>query len=424
MLKESQSRSPWAPNFTNVDLHDPANFGDGPPYEAFEALRNTAPVAFHPEVPRRHGGKQGPGFWCITKHRDVQFVSKDPETFSSWLGGFTGADLSGVVLEETRLNMMGMDPPDHTLLRHSVRKPFGATWINNLAGNIERFTSEILDEVVPKGDIDFVSEIAAPLPLRVLAHIMGVGSSDIDLFYDWSNRIIGNHDPDFGGSVQDFLAAKDELFNYGREVIAEKRKRPGNDMVSYFVATEIDGEKLDDERLILLWFLLLVAGNETTRSSLTGAMEVLSQFPDQRRLLVSDVDRHLPGFIEETLRYTNPVLHFRRTATRDVAIGDSTIREGDKLLLWYPSANRDSEAFENPNDFDLTRSPNNHVAFGVGPHFCLGARLGRLQMQVMLKELLRRIPDIGVTGPAQRTHSNFLNSAKTLPVSFTPSQTL
>ena len=319
---------------------------------------------------------------------------------------------------------MGMDPPDHTLLRHSVRKPFGATWINNLAGNIERFTSEILDEVVPKGDIDFVSEIAAPLPLRVLAHIMGVGSSDIDLFYDWSNRIIGNHDPDFGGSVQDFLAAKDELFNYGREVIAEKRKRPGNDMVSYFVATEIDGEKLDDERLILLWFLLLVAGNETTRSSLTGAMEVLSQFPDQRRLLVSDVDRHLPGFIEETLRYTNPVLHFRRTATRDVAIGDSTIREGDKLLLWYPSANRDSDAFENPNDFDLTRSPNNHVAFGVGPHFCLGARLGRLQMQVMLKELLRRIPDIGVTGPAQRTHSNFLNSAKTLPVSFTPSQTL
>ena len=296
-------------------------------------------------------------------------------------------------------------------------------WVNNLADNIERFTSEILDEVVPKGDIDFVSEIAAPFPLRVLAHIMGVGSSDVDLFYDWSNRIIGNHDPDFGGSVQDFLAAKDELFSYGRDVIAEKRKRPGDDMVSYFVATEIDGDKLDDERLILLWFLLLVAGNETTRSSLTGAMEVLSQFPDQRQLLVSDVDSHLPGFIEETLRYTNPVLHFG-VRQQEMLYWGLEIREGDKLLLWYPSANRDAEAFENPNDFDLTRSPNNHVAFGVGPHFCLGARLGRLQMHVMLKELLRRIPDIGVTGPAQRTHSNFLNSAKTLPVSFTPSKIL
>ncbi len=416
----SPARSPWAPDYTSVDLHDPANFADGPPYEAFAALRKNAPVAFHPERPRREGGKEGPGFWCITRHHDVQTVSKDPDTFSSWLGGFTGADLSGAVLEETRLNMMGMDPPEHTLLRHSVRKPFGPAWVQNLEANIGRFASEILDDVADKGDIDFVSEIAAQLPLRVLAHIMGVGSSDTQLFFDWSNRIIGNHDPDFGGSVRDFLAAKDELFTYGREVIASKRKQPGEDMVSYFVSTEIDGQKLDDERLILLWFLLLVAGNETTRSSLTGAMEVLSKFPDQRAILSDDIDQHLPGFIEETLRYTNPVLHFRRTATKDVTIGEASIKEGDKLLLWYPAANRDTEVFENPNDFDLARTPNNHVAFGVGPHFCLGARLGRLQMHVMLTALLKRLPDIEVAGPAKRTHSNFLNSAKTLPVSFTP----
>jgi len=164
----------------------------------------------------------------------------------------------------------------------------------------------------------------------------------------------------------------------------------------------------------------LVAGNETTRSSLTGAMEVLSEFPDQRATLCSDVPRHLPGFIEEALRYTNPVLHFRRTATKDVVLGEASIKAGDKLLLWYPAANRDTEVFRDPDNFDLLRTPNNHVAFGVGPHFCLGARLGRLQMQVMLSSLLERLPDIQVVGPAQRTHSNFLNSAKTLPVSFAP----
>ena len=414
------SRSPWAPDYTEIDLHDPANFAEGPPYDAFTTLRNEAPVAFHPERPRRQGGKEGPGFWCITRHRDVQIVSKDPDTFSSWLGGFTGADLSGAVLEETRLNMMGMDPPAHTLLRHSIRQPFGPAWVRNLEGNIAHFASDILDKVCEQGEIDFVAEVAAELPLRVLAHIMGVGSSDTKLFFDWSNRIIGNHDPDFGGSVKDFLAAKDELFSYGREVIAAKRKQPGDDMVSYFVSTEIEGEKLDDERLILLWFLLLVAGNETTRSSLTGAMEVLSKFPDQRAILCSDVPRHLPGFIEETLRYTNPVLHFRRTATKDVVLGEASIKTGDKLLLWYPAANRDTEVFDKPDNFDLSRTPNNHVAFGVGPHFCLGARLGRLQMQVMLTALLQRLPDVEVAGPAQRTHSNFLNSAKTLPVSFTP----
>ncbi len=415
-------RTPWAPDHTPVDLWDPSNFASGPPYEAFAALREHAPVAFHPERARREGGKVGRGFWCVTRHADVHHVSTHPELFSSWLGGFTGADLSGVVLEETRLNLMGMDPPDHTALRRAIREPFGPVWVRSLGETISRFSREIIDSVASRGEIDFVADIASRLPLRVLAHILGVDERDIDLFYDWSNRIIGNHDPDFGGSVRDFLEAKDELFAYGREVIAAKRADPGNDMVSWFVTTEVDGEPLDDERVIMLWFLLVVAGNETTRSSLTGAMEVLSQFPDQRALLCSDLERHLPGFIEETLRYTNPVLHFRRTATMDTRLGDAEIRAGDKVLLWYPAANRDPEVFDRPDEFDLTRSPNLHVAFGVGAHFCLGARLGRLQLSIMLTELLTRLPDIEVSAPARRTHSNFLNSAKTLPVSFTPTR--
>jgi cytochrome P450 len=414
-------RLPYAPDLIDVDLWDPASFADGPPYAAFAELRSRAPVAFHPERARRAGGREGPGFWCVTSHHDIHEVSTNTATYSSWLGGFTGADLSGAVLEETRLNLMGMDPPDHTAMRRSIREPFGPKWVRGLADAISGYAAEILDTVIAKaengdGHIDFVAEIASELPLMVLAHIMGVDADDRGLFYDWSNRIIGNHDPDFGGSIKDFLAAKDELFEYGREVIARKRLDPGDDMVSWFVTTAIDGEPLDDERIVLLWFLLLVAGNETTRSSLTGAMEVLSQFPEQRRLLVSDLDGHMPGFIEEVLRYTNPVLHFRRTATHDTVLGGAQIREGDKLLLWYPAANRDPAVFSDPDGFDLTRALNNHVAFGVGAHFCLGARLGRLQMQIMLTEMLTRLPDIEVTGTAKRAHSNFLNSAKTLPV--------
>ena len=414
----SSKRQPWAPDYINVDLWNPASFAAGPPYDAFRKLRDKAPIAFHPENPRRAGGKSGRGFWCVTRHADIQEVSMKPAIFSSWLGGFTGSDLSGAVLEETRLNLMGMDPPDHTLLRRSIREPFSPTWVRNLSAAIENFSTKIIDEVSGKGKVDFVSSIASELPLQVLAHIMGVKSQDTKLFYDWSNRIIGNHDPDFGGSVKDFLTAKDELFSYGLNVINSKRERPGDDMVSYFVQSEVNGERLDNNKLILLWFLLLVAGNETTRSSLTGAMEVLSQFPEQRKLLTSDLDRYLPGFIEETLRFTNPVLHFRRTATCTTEIKGTEIRKGDKLLLWYPSANRDPEVFDNPDEFDLTRSPNTHVAFGVGPHFCLGARLGKLQIEIMLRELLTRLPDIEVTGPGVRAHSNFLNSAKTLPVTF------
>jgi cytochrome P450/NADPH-cytochrome P450 reductase len=415
------NRQPYAPDIIDIDLWDPAAFADGPPYEAFAALRAQAPVAFHPERPRREGGREGPGFWCVTSHSAIHEVSTNPEIYSSWLGGFTGADLSGAVLEETRLNLMGMDPPDHTALRRSVREPFGPKWVHGLSDAIAGFTREILDTAIAKarhndGHIDFVAEIAAELPLMVLAHIMGVGPEDRGLFYDWSNRIIGNHDPDFGGSVRDFLAAKDELFEYGREVIAHKRVEPGDDMVSWFVSTDIDGESLDDERIVLLWFLLLVAGNETTRSSLTGAMEVLSQFPEQRQLLCEDLDANMPAFVEEVLRYTNPVLHFRRTATQDIELGGAQICTGDKLLLWYPAANRDPDVFADPDSFNLGREVNNHLAFGVGAHFCLGARLGRLQLQIMLTEILTRIPDIEVVAPAKRAHSNFLNSAKTLPV--------
>ncbi len=411
---------PLVHDHVDVNLWDPATFAAGIPYEAFATLRREAPVAFHPEPARREGGKTGPGFWCITSHEDIKTVSTDPETFSSYLGGFTGADIGGAVLEETRLNLMAMDPPDHTAFRRSIRAPFGPRVTTDLGSTVQTFASDIVERVATDhgdgGEFDFVEEIASEMPLLTLAFLLGVAPEDRRLFYDWSNKIIGNHDPDFGGSIKDFLTAKDELFAYGRSVIEAKRETPDDGLVSTFVSSEIDGISLDDERLIMLWFLLLIAGNETTRSSLTGAMEMLDAHPDQAELLASDPDRYMAGFIEETLRFTNPVLHFRRTASRDVELSGAQIKAGDKVLLWYPSGNRDETVFDDPNRFDMTRSPNHHVAFGFGVHFCLGARVGRLQMDLMLRAMLEHIPSLRITTPASRAHSIFLNSAKTLGV--------
>ena len=414
-------RGPLVADHTDVNLWDPATFAAGIPYDAFATLRIDAPVAWHTEPARREGGREGPGFWCITRHEDIKYVSTNPQLFSSYLGGFTGADLSDIVLDETRLNLMGMDPPDHTAFRRSIRAPFGPRVTSDLGGVIEGFATGVVDRVEQQNkangpEFDFVESIGAELPLLTLAHLLGVAAEDRRLFYDWSNAIIGNHDPDLGGSIRDFLSAKDGLFDYGRRVIAEKRANPDGGLVSTFVSSEVDGESLDDERIIMLWFLLLIAGNETTRSSLTGAMEMLSAFPEQRALLASDPDTHMAGFIEEVLRFTNPVLHFRRTAAVDVELGGARIAAGDKVILWYPSANRDADVFDDPDTFDITRDPNVHLAFGVGPHFCLGARIGRLQMDLMLREMLTRLPGIEVVGPAQRAHSIFLHSVKALPV--------
>lgn len=413
---------PLASDVIDVDLFDPRTFGNGIPYDAFAALRANAPVAFHEEKPKREGGRAGPGFWCLTRHADVHYASVHPELFSSYLGGFTSADISGAVLDETRLNLMGMDPPDHTALRRAIREPFSPRMVSGLGPAIEAFATRVIDQVIAEANpgeplsFDFVTEIAAELPLLVLAHLLGVPESDRGLFFDWSNQIIGNHDPDFGGTIADFLQAKDELFAYAQDITDAKRRNPSDDLISHVIAAEIDGNPLEDQTIVVLWFLLLIAGNETTRSSLTGAMEMLSVHPDQRALLMSDLDTNLPLFVEEMLRITNPVLHFRRTATQDIQMGDALIKAGEKVLLWYPSANRDETVFDQPERFDLTRQPNQHLAFGVGTHFCLGARIGRLSIRTMLREMLTRLPDIEMAGQPQRLHSMFLSGAKSLPV--------
>lgn len=414
-------REPYAPDHINIDLWDPATFASGPPYDAFATLRDVAPVAWHPEPPRRVGGKEGPGFWCVTRHDHIKQVSVDTDTFSSWLGGFTGADIGGAILEETRLNLMGMDPPDHTHLRKAIREPFGAKGVERLRGAITRFARESVDAIAARGEAEFVEDFASEVPLRILAYLLGVAEEDRRQFYAWSNAIIGNHDPDFGGTPEDFRNAHKGLFSYGRRVIADKRDNPGDDFLSRVVHAELEtGEPVGEMRAAMLWYLFLVAANETTRSSLTGAVQVLSAWPDQRELLLSDLDAHLPGFIEELLRMNDAVLHFRRTAAKDTELGGAQIKTGDKILLWYPSGNRDEQVFEDPTRFDLTRNPNLHVAFGTGPHFCLGARLGRLSLDITLRELLTRLPDIAVSGPERRAHSNFLNWAKEQPVTFTP----
>ena len=263
-------RRPFAPGYIDVDLWSPASFKGGPPYRAFATLRREAPVAWHPEPPRRAGGRPGPGFWCVTKHADIHTVSTDPETYSSWLGGFTGADISGAVLEETRLNLMAMDPPDHTALRKAIREPFSAGGVARLASTIEEIAHDVVDAIAAKGAIEFVDEVASEIPLRiprtcsVSTRPTGARSTP------GRTRIIGNHDPEYGGTIQDFLAAKDALFAHGQRVIAEKRANPGDDFISRVAHADIDGVPIDDDRITMMWYLFLAAANETTRSSLTG----------------------------------------------------------------------------------------------------------------------------------------------------------
>ena len=272
-------RRPLASDHIDVDLFDPHLFGRGIPYGAFATLRTQAPVAFHDERPRRQGGRSGPGFWCLTRHADVHFASCHPELFSSYLGGFTSADISGAVLDETRLNLMGMDPPDHTAFRRAIREPFSPRLVSSLTPAIESFATRVIDDVIgstASGEqlsFDFVADVAAELPLLVLAHLLGVAEEDRGLFFDWSNQIIGNHDPDFGGTIADFLKAKDEIFAYDRDITEAKRADPGDDLISHLIAAEIDGEPLADHLCLTIPTLRTPERFDCRAINLTGKHE-------------------------------------------------------------------------------------------------------------------------------------------------------
>jgi cholest-4-en-3-one 26-monooxygenase len=397
-----------------VDLIDQSIYeAGGPPHALFKQLRTESPVCWN--------AMGDDGFWSILRYQDVFDVSLDTKTFSAARAGVILRDHKPEEYEVQKGLLVNLDPPQHTKHRRLVSIGFSGKVIRNIEGHVRDVTREILDDVAPLGRCDFVDRVSAELPLQVIVEMVGVPKEDRRKVLEWTNKMIAFDDPEYGGAAPEVgQMAAAELFMYANELAEDREKNPKDDLVSILMQAEVDGERLSRADFSSFFMLLLVAGNETTRNLISGGMLTLIEHPEQRARLMADRSL-LPSAIEEMLRWVSPVNVFRRTATRDTEIGGQQIREGEKVALFYASANRDEAAFENPEIFDIARTPNDHLAFGIGPHFCLGANLARLEIRVMFEELLRRMPDIELDGPAERLRSYFINGIKRMPVRFTAS---
>lgn len=393
----------------DVDLSDPDTFVSGIPYGAFQRLRTEAPLYWQPE---QNGGR---GFWCVTRYEDLMAVSKDPLTFSSAKGGTNIFEVPEEDLTMLRLLMLNMDPPKHNKFRRLVSTGFTNRMVTQLEPHVREICAELIDRVAKKDAFDFVTEIAAELPLLVIAELLGVPMEDRHKVFDWSNSLVGFDDPEYKTSMETGKIASAQMWAYANDLASKRKEHPLDDLVSVLMQAEVDGDRLSEPEFDSFFLLLAVAGNETTRNLISGGMLALIQHPDERARVLADPSL-LPTCIEELLRWVSPLIHFRRTATRDVHMHGQTIREGDKVVIFYPSANRDERRFVNPETFDVTRTPNDHLAFGIGEHFCLGANLARLEIKLIFEEMLRRLPDLELAGPVRRLRSNFLNGIKGMPV--------
>jgi cytochrome P450 len=397
----------------DVNLKDPLLFERGVPHELFARLRREAPVYWNPEPEPWE-----PGFWALTKYDDVSMVSRNPQLFSSARGGHQISYPPGVEFNQATSaivsNMIGMDPPQHNVYRKLVASFFTPAAVKKMEPEIHDIVTRTLDRVTPLGACEFVESVAAEVPLVVLCNLLGVPQADRKRVFDWTNTLT-----DFSIPPEAQIPVFGELFAYGQALAEERRRHPRGDLMSVMATGEVDGEKIEDQRLLDGFFLLLViAGNETTRNTISGGLLALIEHPAERRLLLDD-PRLIPTAVEEMLRWVSPVVHFRRTATADTEIRGQRIREGDKVVMWYPAANRDEDVFADPDRFDVRRKPNDHLAFGEGQHFCLGAWLARLELRVVFEEVLR-MPDMELAGRTARIRSYFLSGLTTMPVRFTP----
>jgi cholest-4-en-3-one 26-monooxygenase len=400
-----------------VDLSDSRSFVPSVPHAWLAYLRQHDPVHWQDEP-------GGPGYWAVTKYHDCVTVNRDFERFSSSAKGTMPFELGEDEIAQQSLMMLNMDPPLHTRYRRLVNKGFTPRMVRDLEESIHRSADAIIDQVIEAGEADFVTDLSAELPLQVIAELLGVPQEDRHKMFDWSNRMVGSEDPEYQLQAEMALTAAMELYAFAAELFGKKRIDPHADLMSVLTTVEVDGEQLNEMELELFFLLLTVAGNETTRNLMSGAMHTFFQNPDQWQRLRDD-RRLLPSAIEEMLRYVTPVMNFRRTAMCDAELSGTKIRKGDKVVFYHASGNRDEDIFENPDVFDVGRDPNPHIAFGGGgPHFCLGANLARMEIRVMFEHLLDRMPDIHQAAEAQRLQSQFINGVKHLPVAFTPSARL
>jgi cholest-4-en-3-one 26-monooxygenase len=401
------------------DLLSPDVFRDQRHHEVFEYLREHDPVHWHTD-------SAGVGFWCLTKHADVQMASREPETFVSG-AGFTLVDIDPENLQGMMMQQMlpGMDRPQHTRHRRIVSRGFSPRTLRMIEDHLALKAKTIVDRVVGRGSCDFVTDIAAELPLQAIAELVGVPEEDRRKIFEWGNAMTGIDDPEFGGGREANHAAV-EMMAYADELRRSREAHPRDDIITTLTGATDGADGLSDAELAVFFILLVVAGNETTRNATAHGMRALIEHPAALERLQADLTPDRIGrAVEEILRWASPILYFRRTATRDVELRGQTIRAGDRVVLWYASANRDAEVFTDPFQFDPDRAPNDHVTFGGGgPHFCLGANLARMELRLIFTELITRLRGVEFDGQVEMLRSNFVGSIKHMPVRWDPDKAL
>ena len=391
-------------------------FINGQPFDIFKRLREEAPIYWHEESLDFE-----PGFWALTKHEDIVRVSKDPMTFSSAVGGHLMTMGDPEVVDPSAVaaiigNMIGMDPPDHQIYRKMVAPSFTPKAIRTLEGDMRLKIRELLENVEDKGEFNFVTEISEQLPLWVLCEMMGIPESERPKIRDLVNNLTDASIQQDPNNAFQIWVNYMELFKMGRDMIEERRKSPTDDLMSVVANTKIEGGELPPELLDGFFLLMVIAGNETTRNTLTGGLMALTDNPDEREKLLKD-PALISNATDEMLRWVTSVIYFRRTATKDTNIRGQDIKAGDKVVMWYGSANRDEEIFEDGHLFRVDRdNAKKHLAFGAGEHLCLGNRLGHMQIRILFEELLDRFPNIHSTSDPVRIPSNFLAGISELKV--------
>ena len=420
------SNTPVHPLEPPVPLNDPEVFSrvGGYTFDAFDKMRSEAPVMWHPE-------EHGRGFWAVTSHELVKQVEIDPETYSSQRGGILmsyglpDAPRHPLLHASSLNSLINLDRPHHTPLRMEHMAWFRTDFVAELKKKVDIHVNHLLDDMRAKGPVvDMVETFSAELPLFTLCEILGIAEADRPKLVHWMHFLetsqyqaqqegLGNVTPE---QIMEFMNEIQALFDFGRRELLERRKNPRNDLLSAIANAEIDGEKLSEEFLDGSWLLIVFAGNDTTRNSLSGTMKLLTENMDQRAKLMAD-DSLYPNFVNEAIRMVSPVTYMRRTVTKDTKLGDQPLSEGDKVVMYYAAANRDPAKFENPNTFNITRAnAAEHLAFGNGPHVCLGKRVAIMQLETAYRNILRRFPDIKWTGKSELAPNNFVHAIASLEI--------
>ena len=420
-----------------VELWNPDAFRAGPPVKAFAWMRENAPVSWSDEPGERSG------FWALTRYHDVMRVNGDPVTFSSQKGGILMAHIGRPESQLARASldaMINMDAPSHLQLRREHMPYFTPSYLRGLTDRIEGEASRLLDAMAPMGRCDLVPQLSAQLPLFTLCEILGVPQADRPRFLTWMHFLelansfaaeragdteapeaaMAELPPEAKAFLDAFRAAIDEMFEYGRDMLRKRREDPREDLMSAIARAQLDGEFLADEYLDGSWLLIVFAGNDTTRNTISGTMGLLTDFPEEKAKLIARPEL-LSGAVDEFIRLVSPVIYMRRTATTDVEIGGQQIAQGEKVIMYYGAANRDPDVFAEPDRLDVTRAnAGKHVAFGYGPHTCIGKRVAQIQLETVYRQMLGRFPDIRQSGPSEAAPNNFVYAIKSMPVEFTP----